>query len=522
MKTIKKIDVVVIFMILTLLCFGLGDSFAQSVPKKGGMIKVGLHQDLTGLDPHQVSSMVYGNVMCHVFERLIDYGEKFELVPVLAERWEASPDYKTYTFYLRKGKLFHNGREMVADDVKYSIERIRDPQTGSPRRYSLKNIDCVEVVDKYTVRFHMKKPDAGIPAALAFSSHIMAVVPREEVEKQGGVMSHPVGTGPYEFVEWKPDRYLLLKRFDQYKPQTGAMNGFGGERIAYIDKIKYIPLPEESVAMMALLNKEVDILNRVPLKNIEKLQRDYSKQGLVIDSAQGLTANWIVFGVDKPITRDVKFRKACAYAIDRETVMKAAVLDYGVLNTSLIAAVNQYHTPSHKKWYNKDVEKAKKLLKESEYKGEEITIYTTKKFIEMYRIALVVNSELQSVGIKTKIEVLDWAAHLKHYFSGNFKIISIGISPQPDPTQAYRNLRHSRFVEKNPRVKEIIEKSAKTLDFAVRKKLFEEAQRLVYEEVPCILFYNRAMVQAHWGYIKGYKIWSNDAIRLWNVWIERK
>ena len=125
------------------------------------MITVGMSTDVVGVDPHTTSAAITAAVMNHCFERLVGYGENLELVPVLAERWEVPADLKTYTFFLRKGKLFHNGREMVAEDVKYSIERIMDPKTGNPRRSTLKNIDRIEVVDKYTA-MHMKSPDASL------------------------------------------------------------------------------------------------------------------------------------------------------------------------------------------------------------------------------------------------------------------------------------------------------------------------------------------------------------------------
>ena len=106
----------------------------------------------------------------------------------------------------------------------------------------------------------------------------MAVLPKEEVEKQGGIINHPVGTGPYKFVEWKPDRHAILERFDQYKSRTEPRNGFGGARIAYLDRIKFVPIPEESVSIMALLNKEVDFLQFYPAKYVEKYNKEYSGQ----------------------------------------------------------------------------------------------------------------------------------------------------------------------------------------------------------------------------------------------------
>lgn len=331
-------------LVLVLFCFGLNNGYTQSSPKRGGMLTVGLNTDMVGVDPHTHPALLNSFALHQVFEPLVAYGEKLDIVPVLAARWEISPDLKTYTFYLNEGKLFHNGREMIASDVKYSIERIMDPKTKDIGLKDFANIKNIEVVNKYVVRFHLEKADALLLDVLARLTPIRAIVPREEVEKQGGVMKHPVGTGPYKFVEWKPDRYLLLERFDQYKAQPGPIDGFGGERIAYIDKIKFVPIREESVATMALLNKEIDFLQYLPYKDVEKFKSDYAKRGIVLAESAGLSTYGIFFGCDKSITKEVKFRQACAYAIDREIVSKAATRGYCTINSSFIASTHQILT----------------------------------------------------------------------------------------------------------------------------------------------------------------------------------
>ena len=128
----------------------------------------------------------------------------------------------------------------------------------------------------------------------------MAIVPREEVEKEGGVIKHPVGTGPYKFVEWKQAQYVLLERFDQYKPQPGPENGFGGERIAYADKIKLVIIPEDSGRVMALLNKEIDVDRDFPPTYVEKYEQDYAKRGLTMDKQSGLFVHELPFRLQQP------------------------------------------------------------------------------------------------------------------------------------------------------------------------------------------------------------------------------
>jgi len=514
----KRRNIVVTLLILVpFLCWGADQSFAQS-PKKGGTINVGLNTDVTAVDPHTHQADVNALVLHHIFEGLIAHGENFQLLPVLAEKWEASPDFKNFTFHLRKGRLFHNGREMAADDVKFSIERI---MKAHPRRELLKNVERIEVLDKYTVRLYAKEPDASILFALGGLSPLMAIVPKEELEKQGGTFKHPIGTGPYKFVEWKPDRYLLLERFDRYAPQPGPMSGYGGERMAYADRIKFIPIAEESVATMALLNKEIDFLQYVPFKNVEKFQKEYSQRGIVLDSKVGQSWYQIFFGLDKPFTKNLKFRQACAYAIDLQAVMQAAIREYGVVNPSLVLPDSEYYTPHHKKWYPKDLNKARQLLQEAGYKGEEIEIVTNKKYMQMFSIAVAVQSELAAVGVKTKLNVVEWAIQVQKMNKGDFQILSQGIGPRPDPSMAYSYLEIICGFEKPyPRIKEIMAQSSRTLDAEKRKKLFEEAHSLQMEGVPVINFYNYNYVNAYWNKVKGYKNWSSQP-RFWGVWLEK-
>ncbi len=512
-----KIILVLPFSLLAFLYWGATVGFAQATPKKGGTITVGLNTDVVGLDPHATTADVVSLVLNHVYEPLLAHGENWDLRPCLAERYEMSKNQQEITFYLRKGKLFHTGREMVADDVKYSLERFLKV---SPRRELLETVSRIEAVDKYTVRVHLKQPDVSILYSLGGTSPVIGIVPKEEVEKEGGKISHPVGTGPFLFREWKPDRYLILERFDKYRSTPGPAGGYAGERIAYLDRIKFIPIPEESVATMALLNKEVDFLQYIPFKDVEKFRNEYSKRGILLASIPGQSWYQIFFGCNQPVTKNLKFRQACAYAIDREAVMQAAIRGYGVVNPSFVPTKSEYYTPFHKKWYPKDIKKAKQLLQESGYKGEEVEIVTNKKYLQMYTIAVLVQSQLAGIGVNTKLNVVEWAVEIQKRNKGDYQILSYGIGPRPDPPRAYYYVKDNGFEDLYPRMKEIMTAANRTLDFETRKRLFEEAHALTIEGVPSILFYHYDYINAYRDYVKGYKAWSSQPY-FWGVWLDK-
>ncbi|BEQ16618.1 ABC transporter substrate-binding protein [Desulfoferula mesophila] len=494
---------------------------AADKPKFGGSITVGLNTDLTAVDPHTSVAVVNAIVLHHVFEPLLAYGEDLKLMPVACESWEANKDYTAYTFHLRKNKLFHNGREMVAADVKFSLDRVMDPKI-SPRAKHFTGVASVEAVDKYTVVVKLKKPFAAFPHLLAYINPVIAIVPQEELAKQGGVFKEkPVGTGPYMFSEWKPDRYIILKKFDKYTGPTGPRSGLGGERVAYLDTIKLVPIPEESVSIMALLNKEIDLLQYYPPKYVEKYQKDYAKKGLVLNEVPGLSWYQVYFGVNRPVTNNVKFRQACAYAIDLDKVTQAAYLGHAKSNPSVIARGSIYRTPAHDTWYKYDPAKAKQLLKESGYKGETVVLDTTKKYIAMFRQAVAVQAAMQAVGINVKLNVVEWPVLLKKCVSGDFQMLSYGAGGTPNPALAYAYLKRGGFEDAYPEIKKIKEAALMTDDLKTLQGLYEKAHRITYEQVPWIQLYNYNYLQAHWNYVKGYKTINTGYPILWGVWLDK-
>jgi peptide/nickel transport system substrate-binding protein len=508
-------------ILVVFLCFIAAEAVAQSTPVKGGGIVVGLNTDITAVDPHTTVAVVDANVLGHVFEPLLAYTENLDIHPVAAESWEVSPDYKTYTFRLIKGKTFHNGREMTAEDVKYSIERIANPATKSPRASAFKVVDRIEVKDKYTVAIHLKEPTATFPYSLADLNPVIAIVPKEEIEKQGGVFKHPIGTGPFKFVEWVPDRYVILERYDNYKGPKGSRDGLAGERMAYLDRIKFVPVPEESVSIMALLNKEIDYLQYFPPTQVEKYRNDYSKKGLVLDEVTGLSWYQIYFGVTKPVTDNVKFRQACAYAIDLDVVTQTAYSGHAKVNPSVIPPQSRFWTDYHKTWYKKDIEKAKQLLKEAGYNGEEVVLDTTKKYISMYRQAVAVQSELAAAGVNVKLNVLEWPVLIKKCTEGDFQMLSYGAGAMPNAAQAYSYLKRNKFDQVFPKIKEIWTAAESTTDLKTLQGLFAEAHKIQYEQVPWIELYNYNYLQAYWNYVKGYKAINTGVMRFWGVWLDK-
>jgi peptide/nickel transport system substrate-binding protein len=381
------------------------------------------------------------------------------------------------------------------------------------------------VVDKYTVKIHLKDPDAGFLHVLGYISPVMGILSKKDVESQGGTITkHLIGTGPFKFVEWKPDRHVKLEKFNEYKGPSGPRDGMGGDRTPYLDKITFVPIREESVAVMSLLNREVDLLVDFPIKYMDKYESEYSKKGIVAEEVPGTVWVGVNFIVTNPVVNNETFRKACAYALDIEALAKAGFMGHAEINPTVIPKSSQYWTPYHQTHYKHDLTKAKQLLKESGYNGEEVLLDTTKQFNYFYTVGVAAQAQLRAAGINVKLNVVDWPVLLDRILSGPGKsqMFIVSSTPSPDPALAYGSVqRNNKLVAIAPDSEELRERARKTDDIATRRKIFEQIHKICYEKVPWVLIGYYNYIHAKWGYVKGYEIQATGIPRLWGVWLDR-
>src|SRR4051812_4796937 len=231
---------------------------AAGTPKKGGVLIVGQTDEAADLDPHWQNALARAQRTQIMYSYLVQADKDLRIQPDLAEKWDVSPDGKTYTFQLRKGVKFHNGRELTSEDVKYSIERIRDPNKASQGKALMASVDTVDTSDKYVAKVMLKEPDSGLLAA--FTSAWSSIVAKEDVEKNGGSLEKADGgSGPYMLDEWIPKQSLKLKRFPDYWDKNTA----------YLDGITFQVIPEESAIIAQLRSGNVHLTLLKDNKNYE-------------------------------------------------------------------------------------------------------------------------------------------------------------------------------------------------------------------------------------------------------------
>ncbi len=376
--------------------------------KHGGEIVITYKDDVATLDPAIGYDWQNWSMIKSLFDGLMDYKPgTTELVPDLAESYEISPDGQTFTFKLRPGVKFHNGREMTAEDVKYSIDRVVNPVTQSPGQGFFASIKGYEeaaegkadglsgitVVDPSTIRFELTRPDATFLHVMAINfSH---VVPKEEVEKYGADFGkHPVGTGAFKLGEWTLGQRVVFEKNPDYW-QKG---------LPYLDKITFEIGQEPIVALLRLQKGEIDVPgDGIPPAKFQEVMNDPAQKARVVEGGQ-LHTGYVTMNVNVPPFDNVKVRQAVNMAINKERIVQ-------LINNRAVPA-NQPLPPSMPgyakdyKGYPYDPAKAKELLAEAGQADGFTTDLYVMNTDPNPRIAQGIQQDLAAIGIKANIQAL--------------------------------------------------------------------------------------------------------------------
>ncbi|MDR6634614.1 peptide/nickel transport system substrate-binding protein/oligopeptide transport system substrate-binding protein [Phyllobacterium sp. 1468] len=383
-------------------------SFAQDTPQQGGDIIVTYKDDIATLDPAIGYDWVNWSMIKSLYSRLMDYEPgTANLIPSLAETFGVSDDGLTYTFKLRKGVKFTNGREVVASDVKYSIERAVNPKTqgpgagffGSIKGYEdvtggkTTTLDGIAAPDDATVIFHLSRPDATFLHVLAIN--FASVVPHEAVEAAGGDFGkNPVGSGTFVLKDWTIGQHLVFERNPDYFVKD----------MPHIDKFTVEVGQEPLVALLRLQKGEVDIAgDGIPPAKFLEIKNSADGPKMIVDGQQ-LQTGYITLNTKVKPLDNLKVRQALNMAINKDRITR-------ILNGRATAA-NQPLPPLMPGYdksftgYAYDVEKAKALLAEAGFPaGFETVLYSTNTDPQP-RIAQAIQQDLAAVGVKAEVRAL--------------------------------------------------------------------------------------------------------------------
>lgn len=414
-------------------------AFAQ----QGGSATVSFQDDISTLDPQVGYDWQNWSIIKTIFDGLMDYVPgTTELIPHLAESYDVSDDGLTYTFNLRQGVLFHNGRELVADDVRYTFERVLDPATQSPGQgfYTTiagaqefidgeaDSVAGVEVVDDYTVRITTSEPDASFLHKMGLNfAHI---VPREAVEAAGGDFGHnPVGTGGFMLKEWVLGQRVVLERNPNYFE----------EGLPYLDEMIFQVGVDPNVAFLRLLQGEVDILgDGIPSARFTEVMDDatLSQQVAMGDQMQ---TGYVTINVNMEPFTDVRVRQALNMAINKDRIVRL-INNRAVPATQVLPPLFESHNADYA-GYPYDPEGARALLAEAGYPDGFDTELYAYNVAPNDRIAQAIQADLAEIGVNVALRTQAQSTVIEAGGAGEAPLIWSGgmawIADYPDPNNFY-------------------------------------------------------------------------------------
>lgn len=361
------------------------------------------------LDPQISPGGTPAYIGAHIFETLVAQDENLVPQPALAESWTVSEDGLTWEFTLRQGVLFHNGKELTAADVAASINRWK---TVAGRGGALLGDSLFEVVDDYTVKVELESPRGDLLAQLANPLQFAAIMPAEIIENAPaeGVAEY-IGTGPYELVEFNVDQQVLVTRFDDYTGVDTEPSGFAGRKDAPTENISFDFILDNSTRFSSFLSGDLDIVD-VSIDNLPQVE---SLDDVTLTKNLG-NSYVVVFNMQSPFSQVLENRQATALAIDADDYLTAAVQspDLYRLNPSYAWNENSvwWTDAGSQTYYNQqDIDAAKQKLADAGYNGEVVRLLTSQEYGGIhYRATVILQSQLEAIGVNTELDVLDFAS----------------------------------------------------------------------------------------------------------------
>jgi peptide/nickel transport system substrate-binding protein len=496
------------------------DDDVDDEDRYGGELRIAMIGEPPSLDIHQTSATVTTHVTMHMYEALFTWDDEFESIPELVDTHEVTDDGLLNTLHLRQSVLFHNGDEMTADDVYASIDRWANVVGVGFGEELMGATEEMRVVDDYTLEFEMSEPFGTFTVVLGRQNNGCAIYPEEVVEAAGAdPIEERIGTGPYRFVEHQPDRHLLVERFEDYAYRDEEPNGYGGRKYAYVDSIRFIPVPDEAARVAGLQAGEYHYLESITTEQFETLEGD---ENVVAELGPPTGNDQIVLNMDQGMMTDINMRRAVQAAVDCDEILTAAWgADYYRADPGHMWQETIWHTTAGEELYNiGDPDLAAEHLEEAGYDGEEVRVITTQEYMDMYNTAILLEQQLEDAGMNVNVQVFDWATLLET--RGNMEAWDIaitGFSFRVDPTQLPFMRCEWGGMWCTDRKVELVDRLFSEVDLDVRLEVWEELQELIYEEVPMVKTGEGLGLLAYSPALQNLEL-TLLAPAYWNVWLD--
>ncbi|MDQ7843103.1 MAG: ABC transporter substrate-binding protein [Armatimonadota bacterium] len=486
-------------------------AISTAAPRRGGTLRVGLNADPPNMDPHQSTAAVDRQVFQNLYDKLVDINENLEIVPMLATSWTITEGGRVYTFKLRPNVVFHDGTPFNAEAVKANFDRMLDRSFGSPRFSEVNLVTKVEVVDPLTVRITLEKPYSPFLAVLSDRAGMM-VSPAAAQRLGKGLAREPVGTGPYRFVEKRPQERIVLERFDRHWDR-GAGN---------VQQIVYRPFTDENARLANLRAGELDIIDQVAPAEIPKLKTDPVLR-LFARSGLGWQGMWIQ--VQSGIFSNKALRQALNAAIDRRTLVQVVFGETAdPANGPFPPGMFTYSIPANSRIPERNLDLARQKLREGgQPNGFAFTLKVTPGRVPQ-QVAQVIQSMAGEVGIRVNIEIVEFGALLSQLDAHRFEASLLGWSGRPDPDGNIYGffvtgggLNNSAY--SNPRVDALLDAARILTTPDQRRRAYTEVMNVLNDDLPYLFLWWPKEYKVLGPKLQGFVHISDGMMRFRNVWL---
>jgi peptide/nickel transport system substrate-binding protein len=499
------------------------DAKTFQCPHTGGDLVFGQEANINTLDQMSSATISTRNIAMNIYETLMTRDENNNPILELAESMTEAPDHLTFTFKLRPGIVFHNGKPMTSADVVASFDRYL--KIGNQRSI-LNNVANWDAPDAATFVIHMKVAQPTFIESLSSFSVPIVIIPAESRDVPAQQLTNPIGTGPFQLVESVPGSFVKLKRYDGYKPNTAFEDrtGFGGYKQACLDTVTFRIVTEPGARVAGLKTGELQVVEDLPTKSLPDLK---SYASITILPLRNWWIQISVPNTSAPPTDNVLFRRAVQAALDMDEIMDAASDGNYRLNVGFQYPNQPDYTDAGKETYNiKDPSLAKQLLTQSGYGGEPVILLTNKDYPPMYNSALVMQQQLQAVGINAQMKVVDWPTSVQMSLvsdtSWNFFFTGWGTQPAlgalatmqflADPNAVYR----PKGDKGDPELVAAWNDMNTLPDAKDRQAAYAKMQTITLEKVFALPFGSFTKVQGARSNVKGFVPFRIP--RMSNVW----
>ncbi len=498
-----------------------GDPGDMEQTVSGGDIVVGIPDSVKSLDPMGQNTTVYGgNVVGQIFDTLVANNfETTEIIPCLAESWDISDDGLTYTFHLRDDVYFHegqfqDGRQMVADDVVYSFQRIKE--LFARNNSQVDNIATIEATDDFTVVFTLTKADSQTLAVITQEN--FGIVPKEEIEGQGdGFASTPIGTGPFKIKELSADNYVILEKNEKYWGTVPS-----------VDTVTFQFINDNNTMANALRSGEIDVAASLGAEFISLVEEDENLT--VVNTPMRQHVALLHMNMVEGPTADIRVREAIIKAIDIDAMVSGIYQNGEGTRTYLPVpkASWGYDESLESLVPDYDPEGAKALLAEAGYEdGFELNLYISATDARN-RMAVILQQQLKdNLNITVNIHSSDWAAFSEVVTAGTADIYgaSYAFSESGDPYFYLNGFFNTNSIGSTPNgggfsngeVDALLDESTHTTDQDQRNELYKQIMTIALSQYPGIYYANENLIYAYHNSVEGFRINPSTIFRMEEV-----